>query len=57
MSERGDRVFRDVHRLARVYHWSAGEILGLSLPHRRKYLALILEEEASDLAASLGLES
>jgi hypothetical protein len=35
---------REVHVLARHYHWSEQEILSLPRPKRRRYLALIREE-------------
>ncbi|HEV2708106.1 MAG TPA: hypothetical protein VGV59_19475 [Pyrinomonadaceae bacterium] len=34
---------REVHTLARYYHWSEQEILSLPRPKRRRYLALIRE--------------
>lgn len=40
-----DALFREVHALARHYHWSQAEILGLELPRRRRYLALLVEDE------------
>lgn len=39
----GGGVLSDVHRIARVYHWSEGDILSLSCRRRRDYLALIAE--------------
>jgi hypothetical protein len=45
MSARAKGLFREVHALARSYHWSEGEILRLGLGRRFTYLAL-LEEEA-----------
>lgn len=36
-----ETVLRDVHRIARVYHWSEAEILGLPSARRQRYLALI----------------
>lgn len=42
-----DTLFREVHALARHYHWSEGEILGLDLRRRRRYLALLVADEAA----------
>ncbi len=38
------RLERDVHVLARHYHWSEQDILSLSLQKRRRYLQLLQEE-------------
>ncbi len=40
-----EALFREVHALARHYHWSEGEILGLDLRRRRRYLALLVADE------------
>ena len=56
MRERGDRVFREVHRIATSYHWSRQEILGLPLPYRLRYLLLIEAEENAALVAGLNEE-
>ncbi len=40
-----DALFREVHALARHYHWGEGEILGLDLRRRRRYLALLVADE------------
>ena len=53
MSARAPGLLRDVHRLARAYHWSEREILSLTLDRRLGYL-LLLEEEA-DAALLAGL--
>lgn len=46
-----DGLFREVHALARHYHWSEREILGLELPRRRRYLELLVaDDDAEDLA-------
>ena len=42
-----DALFAEVHALARHYHWSEGEILGLELPRRRRYLELLLADDLS----------
>jgi hypothetical protein len=39
-----DRLFREVHALARSYHWSESEILGLDVSRRRRYLELLADE-------------
>jgi hypothetical protein len=56
MRLRGERVFRDVHRLALTYHWSRGEILALSLPHRLRYLMLLEAEQDTELLGALSEE-
>ncbi|HYJ78918.1 MAG TPA: hypothetical protein VEW03_04930 [Longimicrobiaceae bacterium] len=38
-----DALFRQVHTLALHYHWSQGEILGLTRTCRLRYLALLEE--------------
>jgi hypothetical protein len=43
-----DGLFREVHALARHYHWSEGEILGLELPRRRRYLELLVADEIAE---------
>ncbi len=43
-----DALFREVHALARHYHWSEREILGLELPRRRRYLELLVADEAAE---------
>jgi hypothetical protein len=48
MSGHARRLWRDVHVLARTYHWEEGTILALPRPRRCDYLALI---EADQLAA------
>jgi len=47
-----DALFREVHALARHYHWSEGEILALELPRRRRYLDLLVEDEGAEAVAS-----
>ena len=44
MSARFQRMFRDVHLLARAYHWTEPAILALPFEHRRAYVRLIEEE-------------
>ena len=42
---RGDeRLLREVDAIARAYHWSEAEILGLDVHRRRRYLELIADE-------------
>jgi hypothetical protein len=43
-----DALFREVHALARHYHWSEGEILGLDLRRRRRYLDLLVDDEGAE---------
>ncbi|MDX2032418.1 MAG: phage baseplate protein [Blastocatellia bacterium] len=35
------QLFREIHLLARAYHWSEAEILGMSARRRRQYLEMI----------------
>lgn len=56
MRQRGELVFRDVHRLALTYHWGRGEILSLPLLHRQRYLMLIEAEHDASLFFALGEE-
>lgn len=44
IASRVRNVFREVHVLARHYHWSEAEILAMTPSRRRTYLALIEEE-------------
>lgn len=46
-------MLRDVHTLARAYHWSERDILALPLPRRLAYLALLEAEGDGDLLAAL----
>jgi hypothetical protein len=39
-----DRLLREVDALARTYHWSEAEILGLDVRRRRRYLELLSAE-------------
>ncbi len=41
VAARGRFLYREVHTLARYYHWSEVDILALSRERRRRYLALI----------------
>lgn len=43
---RSGGLLREVHRLALGYHWSERDILALSTPRRRRYLALLDEATA-----------
>ncbi len=38
-----ERLLREVDAIARVYHWSEAEILGLDVGRRRQYLELLAE--------------
>jgi len=53
LNDRAREVRRDVHRIARAYHWSERDILTLTLDRRISYL-LLLEEEA-DTALLAGI--
>src|SRR6185369_10660156 len=39
-----DSLERDVHILAWHYHWSEDEILAMTRPRRRRYVALVQKE-------------
>jgi hypothetical protein len=49
MRQRAPHLFREVHILARAYHWSERDLLGLSLPRRRRYLMLLEEDRDASL--------
>jgi hypothetical protein len=40
----GAALERELHLLAFHYHWSLGEMLGLTLPRRRRFLRLLVDE-------------
>ncbi len=40
-----DFLYREVHYLAYHYHWSEHEILALTREKRRKYIAILAEEQ------------
>ena len=40
--------FIEVHALALHYHWSEGEILGLDVRRRRRYLELLTDAGDTD---------
>jgi hypothetical protein len=44
-------LYREIHLLAYHYHWSATEILGMSVGRRRKFLRLLEEELMRGTAA------
>ena len=46
-------LLRDVHRLARAYHWAERDILALTLERRLAYLLLLEEESDAALLADL----
>lgn len=48
-------LLREVHRLARAYHWAERDILGLTLKRRFAYLILLEEEEDTRLLDGLGV--
>lgn len=49
-------LLHDVHRLARIYHWSQCDILTMSLRRRLAYLELIDADETAALIADLRSE-
>lgn len=51
LRERSRQLLREVHVLAREYHWSERQILSLSVERRRAYLALIEAERDAALFA------
>ena len=44
LTDGDDRLLREVDALARTYHWSEAEILGLDVQRRQRYLDLLTEE-------------
>jgi len=44
LTDGDDRLLREVDALARTYHWSEAEILGLDVRRRRRYLELLTAE-------------
>ena len=48
MTNHGGDLFREVHLLAYHYHWSETDILELTGPRRRRYLALLAETLAAE---------
>ncbi len=54
MKQRSQRLLREIHRLARCYHWSRRELMNLSLVQRQGYLELIEEELDAQWSAGLG---
>ena len=44
LTDGDDRLLREVDALARTYHWSESEILGLDVHRRRRYLELLVED-------------
>jgi hypothetical protein len=46
-----DALFREVHKVAKAYHWSESEILRLERPRRRRYLSLLEEDELSQIVS------
>lgn len=44
LTDGDDRLLREVDALARTYHWSEAEILGLDVHRRRRYLDLLAGE-------------
>jgi hypothetical protein len=48
LARSADALFGEVHALARHYHWSEREILGLELPRRRRYLELLVADEVAE---------
>lgn len=47
------RLLAEVHRLARIYHWSESQILKLSLRRRLDYLMLIDADETAEMLSQL----
>jgi hypothetical protein len=51
LADDANALFREVHALARHYHWSEAEILGLELRRRRRYLDLLVADEGTEEAS------
>jgi hypothetical protein len=55
LRERSRHLLREIHMLARDYHWSERHILALSVPRRRAYLALLdADRDAALYAEAIG---
>lgn len=48
-----DALFRDVHRLAQLYHWEEAGILRMSPARRQRYLRLIERDEHAALLSGI----
>jgi hypothetical protein len=48
------RLLREVHELARAYHWSEADILRLDRRRRRRYLALLESDRDAALVRDGG---
>lgn len=42
-------MLRDIHELAKTYHWREPDVLRLAHARRKQYLALIAEEQDAEL--------
>ncbi|MFP2934737.1 hypothetical protein ACLESO_58450, partial [Pyxidicoccus sp. 3LG] len=51
----GRALLRQIHTLAKAYHWSEHELLSLPLHRRLEYLLLLEEDQDAKLLAGLGL--
>ena len=54
MKARAVGLLRDVHTLARAYHWAERDLLGLTMARRLAYLMLLEEDADAALLADLG---
>jgi len=48
-----DALFRDVHKLAQLYHWEEAGILRMSYARRHRYLRLIEQDEHAQLLSGI----
>jgi hypothetical protein len=48
-------LLAEVHRLARAYHWSQGDILALAVDRRLAYLVMLEQEADARLLTQLDL--
>jgi len=53
LTHRARGLLRDVHRIARAYHWSERDILTMPVGRRLAYLLLLEEEADAGLLADL----
>lgn len=54
LSDRARGLLRQVHTIARTYHWSERDVLTLEISRRAAYLLLIEEDADAALLAELG---
>jgi hypothetical protein len=53
LAARAENLVREIHFLAKIYHWSVSDILRLSLKWRLDFLILLDEEVNAQLVAEI----